>query len=59
METNIKKICIRHSLRNFNNKNKPICESCQNLEEKKPIDLCYVVLVEKLKRTFSNFFTIP
>lgn len=34
METNIKKICIRHSLRNFNNKNKPICESCQNLEKK-------------------------
>lgn len=29
-----KKICIRHSLRNFNNKNKPICESCQNLEKK-------------------------
>lgn len=58
METNIKKICIRHSLRNFNNKNKPICESCQNLE-KKTIDLCYVVLVEKLKRTFSNFFATP
>lgn len=32
-----KKICIRHSLRNFNNKNKPICESCQNLEKKPQI----------------------